>query len=132
MWVFFTLSGLWGVGDAVWQTQINGIYGALFRRNKEAAFSNYRLWESAGFVIAYAYSTTLCARMKLYVMISVMILGIFGWIVVEIKHWRKEMRLKKLEEQAKNPTPNPPIVPEISETDDERDELEEDIVVTHL
>uniref|UniRef100_A0A1B0CEF0 Uncharacterized protein n=2 Tax=Lutzomyia longipalpis TaxID=7200 RepID=A0A1B0CEF0_LUTLO len=97
MWVFFTLSGLWGVGDAVWQTQINGIYGALFRRNKEAAFSNYRLWESAGFVIAYAYSTTLCARMKLYVMISVMILGIFGWIVVEIKHWRKEMRLKKLE-----------------------------------
>uniref|UniRef100_A0A1L8D975 Putative conserved plasma membrane protein n=1 Tax=Nyssomyia neivai TaxID=330878 RepID=A0A1L8D975_9DIPT len=132
MWVFFTLSGLWGVGDAVWQTQINGMYGALFRRNKEAAFSNYRLWESAGFVIAYAYSTTLCARMKLYVMISVMILGILGWVIVEIKHWRKEKRLKKLEEEAKNPTPNPPIVPEISETDDEHDELEEDIVVTHL
>jgi hypothetical protein len=46
--VFFLISGLWGVADAVWQTQINGIYGALFRRNKEAAFSNYRLWESLG------------------------------------------------------------------------------------
>lgn len=22
--VFFTISGLWGVGDAVWQTQVNG------------------------------------------------------------------------------------------------------------
>ena len=55
--IFFLISGLWGVGDAVWQTQINGLYGTLFRRNKEAAFSNYRLWESLGFVIAYAYST---------------------------------------------------------------------------
>ena len=55
--IFFIISGLWGVGDAVWQTQINGLYGTLFRRNKEAAFSNYRLWESLGFVIAYAYST---------------------------------------------------------------------------
>lgn len=23
-YVFFTVSGLWGVGDAVWQTQVNG------------------------------------------------------------------------------------------------------------
>lgn len=23
-YVFYTLSGLWGVGDAVWQTQVNG------------------------------------------------------------------------------------------------------------
>lgn len=22
--IFFTISGLWGVGDAVWQTQVNG------------------------------------------------------------------------------------------------------------
>lgn len=113
--IFFTISGLYGVGDAVWQTQINGkwgkaiglkaavglllieislthclgIYGALFRRNKEAAFSNYRLWESAGFVIAYAYSTTLCALMKLYVLFSVLVLGILGWIIVEVRHRRK-------------------------------------------
>lgn len=87
--IFFVISGLYGVGDAVWQTQINGIYGALFRRNKEAAFSNYRLWESVGFVIAYAYSITLCARMKLYILFSVLVLGILGWVVVEIRHTRK-------------------------------------------
>lgn len=61
----------------------------LFRRNKEAAFSNYRLWESAGFVIAYAYSTTLCARMKLYVLFGNLVLGVIGYIIVEIKHRRK-------------------------------------------
>ena len=25
-YVFYTVSGLWGVGDAVWQTQVNGMY----------------------------------------------------------------------------------------------------------
>lgn len=69
--------------------EILGLYGLLFRRNKEAAFSNYRLWESAGFVIAYAYSTTLCARMKLYVLLGNLILGVIGYIVVEVRHRRK-------------------------------------------
>jgi MFS family permease len=129
--LFFAMSGLWGVGDAVWQTQINGIYGALFRRNKEAAFSNYRLWESFGFVIAYAYSTTLCARMKLYVLFAVLIIGILGYIIVEIKHTRKERRLKKLESSPK-PVHTLEQEAQTAETDDEKDDLEEDIVVTHL
>lgn len=25
-YVFYSVSGLWGVGDAVWQTQVNGMY----------------------------------------------------------------------------------------------------------
>lgn len=214
--VFYVIAGLWGVGDAVWQTQINGkstkkirlhilclsdlfilncnylyvlhfnivgLYGMLFRRNKEAAFSNYRLWESAGFVIAYAYSTTLCARMKLYVLFGNLVLGVIGYVIVEIRHRRKvnfkaniyymyycefnskfkftknekkkmkknnsyllyhyffiflltdkqERRLKKQEakehaareaEAAKQQ--------DIEETDDEKDDLEEDIEITHF
>lgn len=87
--IFYAMSGLWGVGDAVWQTQINGLYGLLFRRNKEAAFSNYRLWESAGFVIAYAYATTLCTQMKLYILLAVLTLGCIGYVIVEILYRKK-------------------------------------------
>lgn len=29
-YVFFSVSGLWGVGDAVWQTQVNGEYLSHF------------------------------------------------------------------------------------------------------
>ena len=67
----------------------SGLYGTLFRRNKEAAFSNYRLWESLGFVIAYAYSTALCARMKLYSVMFVLGFGAFCYIIVEIRQLRK-------------------------------------------
>lgn len=125
--IFFLISGLWGVGDAVWQTQINGLYGTLFRRNKEAAFSNYRLWESLGFVIAYAYSTALCARMKLYAVMSVLGFGAFCYIIVEIRQIRKERRQKELEKKLDEPQTQPPRKID-DETDDEKDELEEDIV----
>ncbi|XP_058063122.1 UNC93-like protein [Anopheles bellator] len=128
--VFFILSGLWGIGDAVWQTQINGLYGALFRRNKEAAFSNYRLWESVGFVIAYAYSTQLCARMKLYLLFGVLVCGMLGYTIVEVRQQKKEKRMKQLEEIPKQQQTDADR--KAIEEDDEKDELEEDIVVTHL
>ncbi|XP_076243200.1 UNC93-like protein [Calliopsis andreniformis] len=128
-YVFFTVSGLWGVGDAVWQTQVNGLYGTLFRRNKEAAFSNYRLWESAGFVIAYAYSTHLCARMKLYVMLTVLIIGTSGYIVVELLHRRKQKRLKAI---AEDPKAAQAEANQVEETDDEKDDIDDDIIITHL
>ncbi|XP_055389960.1 UNC93-like protein [Condylostylus longicornis] len=140
--IFFAMSGLWGVGDAVWQTQINGLYGLLFRRNKEAAFSNYRLWESIGFVVAYAYATTLCANMKLYILLAVITLGVLGYVIVEIRYRRKQKRIKKQEEEAakkpiddidpKTTIPAPLPIDAVEETDDEMDDLEEDIVVTHF
>ncbi|CAO1386891.1 unnamed protein product [Diamesa hyperborea] len=129
--IFFLISGLWGVGDAVWQTQINGLYGTLFRRNKEAAFSNYRLWESLGFVIAYAYSTALCTAHKLYSVMGVLGLGAFCYIIVEIRQLQKERKQKAIERRMNEPA-NDEQKRIDDETDDEKDELEEDIVVTHL
>ncbi|KAL7307268.1 hypothetical protein TKK_0000465 [Trichogramma kaykai] len=133
-YVFYTVSGLWGVGDAVWQTQINGLYGTLFRRNKEAAFSNFRLWESAGFVIAYAYSTHLCARMKLYVMLNVLIIGSIGYTIVELLHRRKQRRLKALAENPKaaQAASDAAAAGQLDETDDEKDDIDDDIIITHL
>ncbi|KAG9347512.1 hypothetical protein JZ751_005080, partial [Albula glossodonta] len=90
--VFFVFPALWGMADAVWQTQTNALYGVLFPNHKEAAFANYRMWESVGFVIAFAYSNFICLDSKLYVLIAVLILsmGLYGWV-----EW----------EEHKNPTP---------------------------
>ncbi|KAJ8915791.1 hypothetical protein NQ315_004603 [Exocentrus adspersus] len=130
---FFMAAGLWGVGDAVWQTQVNGLYGTLFRRNKEAAFSNYRLWESVGFVIAYAYSTHLCCRMKLYVQLSILISGFILYVIVEVHHLYKIRRQKAKEKQAAAlEASKQQIPPEPEETDDEKDDIDDEIIVTHL
>ncbi|AWP20367.1 putative protein unc-93 -like A-like [Scophthalmus maximus] len=90
--VFFALPALWGLADAVWQTQTNALYGALFPRDKEAAFANYRMWESIGFVIAFAYSTFLCLEYKLYILLSILLLTAVTYPIVEYH-------------EHKNPTP---------------------------
>ncbi|CAG9764674.1 unnamed protein product [Ceutorhynchus assimilis] len=132
--LFFMASGLWGIGDAVWQTQVNGLYGALFRRNKEAAFSNYRLWESVGFVVAYAYSTQLCARMKLYVQLACLVIGFLLYCIVEIHHMRKIRRQKEKEKRAAELAAQrqAAIEQEPETTDDEKDDIDDEIIVTHL
>lgn len=40
--VFFAIAGLWGVGDAVWQTQINGTI--LAHTLLQIVFSNARFF----------------------------------------------------------------------------------------
>ncbi|XP_043963364.1 protein unc-93 homolog A [Gambusia affinis] len=86
--VFFVLPALWGMADAIWQTQTNALYGILFPRDKEAAFANYRMWESLGFVIAFAYSTFLCLEYKLYIVLAVLVITMITYPIVEYYEYR--------------------------------------------
>ncbi|XP_046382287.1 UNC93-like protein [Ischnura elegans] len=142
---YFVFSGLWGVGDAVWQTQLSGIYGDLFKKNKEAAFSNLRMWESLGFVISYSLSGHMCIRMKLFVLLTVLAIGAVGYVAVEILHrrrlWRRAARKAK---EAADPTGSaiesghPKAGRKAAEAEDaslpewENDDLDDDVVIARL
>ncbi|KAI0227978.1 hypothetical protein LSAT2_021538 [Lamellibrachia satsuma] len=80
----FIIAGMWGFTDAIWQTQINALYGTIFSDESEAAFSNYRMWESLGFIIAFAYSNSLCTNVKLYILTTMLVIGMAGYIYVEV------------------------------------------------
>ncbi|RXN07465.1 unc-93 -like protein [Labeo rohita] len=88
MAVFFVFPALWGMADAVWQTQTNALYGVLFAKHKEAAFANYRMWESLGFVIAFAYSTYICLSIKIYICLSVLALTMVTYLYVEYNEYK--------------------------------------------
>ncbi|XP_015673950.1 protein unc-93 homolog A [Protobothrops mucrosquamatus] len=81
--LFFIIPAIWGVADAILQTLTNALYGILFEKHKEAAFANYRLWESLGFVIAFGYSTFLSVSIKLYILLTVLIVAMVFYGVVE-------------------------------------------------
>jgi MFS family permease len=87
--LFYFVPACWGLADAAWQTQVNSIYGVLFQANQEAAFSNFRLWESVGFAISYAYSNYLCVTMKLYLLIIYLTFGMIGYFLIEYSEYRK-------------------------------------------
>ncbi|OWF34739.1 protein unc-93 homolog A-like [Mizuhopecten yessoensis] len=84
VYLFYIFAALWGMGDAVIQTQINALYGYLFTKNTEAAFANYRLWESVGFILAFGYSAYLETRIKMYMAIGWLVLGMMMYCLVEI------------------------------------------------
>ncbi|XP_068230620.1 UNC93-like protein [Palaemon carinicauda] len=96
--VFFIVAALWGVSDAVWQTQINAFYGIIFPGESEAAFSNYRLWESFGFIFAYVGSTTTCVSTKTSNLIVSLVFGIAGYYAIEIM---ERFALLKKDEEGK-------------------------------
>lgn len=81
--IFFLMSGLWGLCDAMWLVQVNALSGLLFPGKEEAAFSNFRLWESTGSVITYAYSPYLCTQTKLYCLAGILCLGMIGYGIIE-------------------------------------------------
>lgn len=83
--LIYVFAGLWGMTDAIWQTQINALYGVLFKENAEAGFANYRLWESLGFTIAFAYAGHIGVAYKLAVLIGVLALGMAGYLVIEVR-----------------------------------------------
>ncbi|XP_072512592.1 protein unc-93 homolog A [Salminus brasiliensis] len=94
--VFFVFPALWGMADAVWQTQTNALYGTLFAHHKEAAFANYRMWESLGFVIAFAYSTFICLSTKLYILMAVLALTMVTYLWVEYNEYKYPTAAVKL------------------------------------
>lgn len=64
------------------------LYGILFPGKEEASYSNFRLWESTGSVITYAYSPYLCLDVKLYLLLGLLIIGAIGYTSVEFIEWK--------------------------------------------
>jgi len=83
-YIFYLIPAVWGLADAAWQTQVNSLYGVLFKDNHNAAFSNFRLWESLGFAISYLYSNYLCTSTKLNLLLFYLFIGMIGYYLIEL------------------------------------------------
>eukprot|EP00092_Neocalanus_flemingeri_P030399 GFUD01032999.1.p1 GENE.GFUD01032999.1~~GFUD01032999.1.p1 ORF type:complete len:501 (+),score=111.97 GFUD01032999.1:117-1619(+) len=90
--VVYLLAALWGTADAIWQTQINALYGVLFKSDEEAAFSNYRLWESMGFLLAFiTQASGVCVFPKLILALFFLAIAMVGYGMLEVLE-RREAR----------------------------------------
>ncbi|CAH2250190.1 jg6905 [Pararge aegeria aegeria] len=93
--VMFIIAIIWGLCDSIWLVQINAYYGILFPGREEAAFSNFRLWESVGYIIAYIISPYLRTSAKTYVLISGMVVGVTFYFIVEYRD-RKSKKILEI------------------------------------
>ena len=56
----------------------------MFKEHQEAAFANYRLFESVGFLVAFAFASALNTQEKLYIVLAFLIAGMIGYVVCEM------------------------------------------------
>ncbi|XP_049873574.1 UNC93-like protein [Pectinophora gossypiella] len=93
-YVLYIIAVLWGLCDSVWMVQINAYYGILFPGREEAAFSNFRLWESVGYIIAYVISPYLRTSAKTYLLFIMMFVGAALYFIVEYRERRCTRKLE--------------------------------------
>lgn len=67
---------------------VSALYSSLFSETAEAAFSNYKLWESTGFIISFLYSNYICVSYKIIILLSSLTLGMLGYMLVEFRATR--------------------------------------------
>ncbi|XP_035685783.1 protein unc-93 homolog A-like [Branchiostoma floridae] len=90
--VYFVHVGLWGVADAIWQTQINSLYGVLFPGCQEVAFSMDGFWGAIGYTVAFGYGGYLCAAVKIYILLTLLCVSMTTYTVLEVMEWRKALQ----------------------------------------
>ncbi|XP_055917766.1 UNC93-like protein isoform X2 [Eupeodes corollae] len=87
---YCAMAAVWGICDGIWLVNVNAFSGILFPGKEIAAYSNFRLWESTGSVIGYIISPLLCTSIKLKLLLSVMIVGMFGYSYIEYMERREK------------------------------------------
>lgn len=81
--VLLVASGVWGIADAAWTTNIISFYAVAFWQNPEAAFASCHLWRSVGAIAALGYSNLVCTDMKLYILLCALTVGVAGYFAVD-------------------------------------------------
>lgn len=76
-------------------------YGYLFTDHSEAAFSNYRLWESLGFILAFGYGNFVRTDIKLYLTFTVLVVGMYLYGVTEYLERRARRSAANISEKTK-------------------------------
>ncbi|KAL8563434.1 hypothetical protein ACOMHN_051378 [Nucella lapillus] len=86
---------LWGVSEGIWLTQSNSLIAVQFSRQKEPAFAIYHTCRSVGLALTFAYSSSLCASVKLQVALAFVLLALSFYTVSEYRIQRREKLRQK-------------------------------------
>ena len=70
---------------------VSATYGVLFTEH-ESAFSNFRLWESLGYVIAYVYTPRIRIRHAQIILLCVLTVSMICYFVIDLTELRRKRK----------------------------------------
>jgi MFS family permease len=81
--VLFIAAGLFGFGDAAWNTQINSMLGSYHADNPDAAFAAFKMWQSGATSAAFFYGPKVSFESKLWNLTAWMGFAIASYVFLE-------------------------------------------------
>ncbi|KAJ4970283.1 hypothetical protein NE237_003382 [Protea cynaroides] len=79
------MSAMCGFGDGVFNTQLNALFGLLFRHDMEGAFSQLKLWQSASIALVFFLSPYITMQAMLVLMLAALFLSVAGFLFLTLQ-----------------------------------------------
>ena len=80
--LLFSAAVVFGIGDAVWNTQIGALLGVYFPDDSPAAFANLKMWSSLGTAIVFFVGDHIAADSKIIALLVALVVGIAVYLTL--------------------------------------------------
>lgn len=80
---YFIVTGIWGISDGIWISQVNILMGVVFPEKYEEAFAGLRVIQGLGAAISFAYSNSLCMAYKIYIVGAICLVSVALYLAME-------------------------------------------------
>ncbi|KAF5750955.1 UNC93-like protein 3 isoform X1 [Tripterygium wilfordii] len=78
------MAAMLGIGDGVFNTQINALLGMLFKHDMEAAFAQLKVWQSASIAVVFFLSPHISLQAMIVIMIIVLAVSLVGFLYLTL------------------------------------------------
>lgn len=75
---------IWGVGDGVFNTQLNALLGMLFKHDTEAAFAQLKVWQSGAIAVVFFLSPHITLQAMLIIMLVALLVALSGFLYLTL------------------------------------------------
>ncbi|KAK1311739.1 UNC93-like protein 3 [Acorus calamus] len=75
---------IWGIGDGVFNTQLNALLGILFKNDTEATFAQLKVWQSAVISAVFFLSPHISFQAMLVVMVAALCVSVSGFLYLTL------------------------------------------------
>ncbi|KAL4188968.1 hypothetical protein AMTRI_Chr08g204690 [Amborella trichopoda] len=79
------MAAIWGVGNGVFNTQLNATLGMLFRDNTEAAFAQLKVWQSGATAVIFFLSPFVTFHAISVLMIVALCISVASFLFLSVK-----------------------------------------------
>ncbi|KAF8402860.1 hypothetical protein HHK36_010951 [Tetracentron sinense] len=79
------MAALLGIGDGVFNTQLNALLGMLFKHDTEGAFAQLKVWQSASIAVVFFLSPYISMHAMLVVMLAALFIALAGFLFLTLQ-----------------------------------------------